>query len=147
MFNRPIRPVLSRRIPLAGPAGRLGAAQAALDKAAEKWVQETLKKMTLDEKVGQLLAPAINAVYTPADSDVDEQKLHLVRDLHVGGLHVFGGARADAAGAAEPELRDGASASRKGDPYAAAVLLNRLQQAATIPLLTTADFEGGAATS
>ena len=39
----------------------------------------------------------------------------------------------------------GASASRKGDPYAAAALLNRLQQASTIPLIATADFEGGAA--
>ncbi len=144
MFNRPI--------PLSFLAAFLSLAllaasappQAPLDKAAERWVQETLKRMTLDEKVGQLLAPAINAVYTPADSDVDEQKLHLVRDLHVGGLHVFGGGEPMPQALLNPNYGTGGGASRKGDPYAAAVFLNRLQQAATIPLLTTADFEGGA---
>ncbi|RPJ64363.1 MAG: TonB family protein [Acidobacteria bacterium] len=113
-----------------------------LDKAAEKWVQDTLKRMTLDEKVGQLLAPAINSVYTPTDSDIEEQKLHLVRDLHVGGIHVFGTAETFPQAMLNPNYGNG-SASRKGDPYAAAALLNRLQQAAKIPLMTTADFEGG----
>ena len=118
--------------------------RAPLDKAAERWVLETLKRMTLDEKVGQLLAPAINAVYTPADSDVEEQKLHLVRDLHVGGMHVFGGGEPMPQALLNPNYGAGGGASRKGDPYAAAVFLSRLQQAAKIPLLTTADFEGGA---
>ncbi len=113
-----------------------------LDKAGEKWVQDTLKRMTLDEKVGQLLAPAINSAYTPTDSDIEEQKLHLVRDLHVGGIHVFGTAETFPQAMLNPNYGNG-SASRKGDPYAAAVLLNRLQQAAKIPLMTTADFEGG----
>ena len=66
-------------------------AKPALDKVAEKWVQDTLKKMTLDEKVGQLLAPSIDAMVTSTDSDVWEKKLHLVRDLKVGAIHVFGG--------------------------------------------------------
>jgi beta-N-acetylhexosaminidase len=118
--------------------------QAPLDRAAERWVHDTLKRMTPDEKVGQLLAPAINAVYTPADSDVEEQKLHLVRDLHVGGMHVFGGAEPMPQALLNANYGTGGGASRKGDPYAAALFLNRLQQAAKIPLLTTADFEGGA---
>ena len=118
--------------------------QGALDRAAERWVQETLRRMSLDEKVGQLLAPAINAVYTPADSDVEEQKLHLVRDLHVGGMHVFGGSEAMPQAMLNPTYGAAGGASRKGDPYAAALFLNRLQQAAKVPLLTTADFEGGA---
>src|SRR5436309_4808907 len=37
----------------------------------------------------------------------------------------------------------GAGASRKGDPYVTAALLNRLQHEAEVPLLATADFEGG----
>ena len=113
-----------------------------LDKAAEKWVQDALKGLTLDEKIGQLLVPAINSVYTPTDSDIEEQKQHLVRDLHVGGIHVFGGAEVMPQAMLNPNY-GGGSASRKGDPYAAALLLNRLQQAAKIPLITTADFEGG----
>ena len=31
----------------------------ALDKDGEKWVQATLKKMTLDEKVGQMLVQLV----------------------------------------------------------------------------------------
>ena len=115
-----------------------------LDKAAEKWVQDTLKRMTLDEKVGQLLLPSIDAVVTSTDSDIYEKKLHLVRDLKVGAIHVFGGSEALPAELLNPNYGTSGSASRRGNPLAAATLLNRLQQASAIPLLTTADFEGGA---
>jgi len=119
-------------------------AKPALDKVAEKWVQDTLKKMTLDEKVGQLLAPSIDAMVTSTDSDVWEKKLHLVRDLKVGAIHVFGGSEPMPAALLNPNYPSGGSVGRKGDPLAAATFLNRLQQASAIPLLTTADFEGGA---
>ena len=125
-------------------ADRAAAARAAEERAAQKWVADTLKKMTLDEKIGQLLAPSINAAVTPVDSDAYEMAMHLVKDLRVGSIHVFGSAEATPAVLLNPVF-SGASAARKGDPYAAAALLNRLQQAAAIPLLTTADFEGGAA--
>ena len=87
----------------------------------EAWVEKTLKAMTLDEKVGQLLIPTVTGGFRNTESD-DFQKLrHDVIDLHVGGYHTFGG---DAAGVAS--------------------LLNDLQRMAKIPLLTTADMEGGA---
>ena len=147
-MSRPRGPLSFLVAAVVASVGLLAAQPAApwppVDKAAERWVRETLKRMTLDEKVGQLLAPAINAVYTPSDSDVDEQKLHLVRDLHVGGMHVFGGGEPMPQALLNPNYGTSGGASRKGDPYAAAVFLNRLQQAAKIPLLTTADFEGGA---
>jgi len=115
-----------------------------LDKAAEKWVRDTFKKMTLEEKVGQLLAPSIDAMVTSTDSDVYEKKLRLVRDLKVGAIHVFGGSELMPAALLNPNYPSGGSAGRKGDPLAAATFINRLQQASSIPLLTTADFEGGA---
>jgi beta-N-acetylhexosaminidase len=115
-----------------------------LDKASEKWVQDTLRKMSLDEKVGQLIAPSIDAAVTSTDSDTYERKLRLVRDLKVGAIHVFGGSEATPAALLNPNYGASGSAGRKGDPLAAVTLLNRLQQAAAIPLLTTADFEGGA---
>jgi beta-N-acetylhexosaminidase len=124
-------------------AARAAAARAAEERAAQKWVADTLKKMSLDEKVGQLLAPSINAAVTPQDSDAYEAALHLVRDLHVGAIHVFGSAELTPAVMLNPNY-GGASAARKGDPYAAAAFLNRLQQTSAVPLLTTADFEGGA---
>jgi len=117
-------------------------AEAPLDKVAQRWVEQTLKKMTLDEKVGQLLASSIDAAVTNIDSETYERKRHLVRDLHVGGMHVFGSSELTPSVLLNPNF-SGPSASRKGDPYAAAALLNRLQQEAAIPLLTTADFEGG----
>jgi beta-N-acetylhexosaminidase len=126
------------------PAAPQAQARPPLDKAAEKWVQDTLKKMTLDEQVGQLLAPSIDAMVTSTDSDVYEKKLHLVRDLKVGAIHVFGGSELMPAALLNSNYPSGGSAGRKGDPLAAAAFLNRLQQAAAIPLLTTADFEGGA---
>ena len=87
----------------------------------EAWVEKALKAMTLDEKVGQLLIPTVTGGFRNTESD-DFQKLrHDVVDLHVGGYHTFGG---DAAGVAS--------------------LLNDLQRMAKIPLLTTADMEGGA---
>jgi len=114
----------------------------ALDKAAEKWVAQTLKAMTLDEKIGQLLFPSFNAVFTSSDSDALERRLHFVRDLRVGGFHTFGGAELMPQVLLDANY-GGASASRKGDPYAAAAIINRLQRESKLPLLTSADFEGG----
>ena len=100
--------------------------------------------MTLDEKVGQLIFPSINAAYLSTDSDEFERLRHLVRDLKVGGFHVFGSAEAFPQVMLNP-VWGGGNAMRKGEPYSAALLLNRLQSESAIPLLTSGDFEGGAA--
>jgi beta-glucosidase-like glycosyl hydrolase len=150
--HRPARLVALTGLVLAAVAAMLAAAVLAappparppLDKTAEKWVRDTLKRMTLDEKVGQLLVPSIDAVITSTDSDTYEKKLHLVRDLKVGAIHVFGGSEPLPAELLNSNYGTSGSASRRGNPLAAATLLNRLQQASAIPLLTTADFEGGA---
>ena len=137
----------------AGPAGQAPSAkEARLEKqAAEKrlkdadlWVTRTLAKMTLDEKIGQLIFTSFNAAYMSTDGDEFERLRHLVRDLKVGGIHVFGSAEALPQVMLNP-VWGGGPASRKGDPYAAATTLNRLQSESAIPLLTSGDFEGGAA--
>src|SRR3989442_320764 len=61
-----------------------------LDRAAERWVEQTLKTLTIDEKVGQLIVPSFESNYLSTDSDVFEQLSRLVREYHVGGFHVFG---------------------------------------------------------
>src|SRR5512143_2644773 len=43
----------------APPAGSVASR---LDRQAEAWVGRTLKKMTLDEKVGELVVPGLNGV-------------------------------------------------------------------------------------
>jgi beta-N-acetylhexosaminidase len=136
-----------------GQAGAAGTAkQARLEKqAAEKrqkeadlWVARTLKAMSLDEKIGQLIFSYINATHVAEDSPEMARLTHLVRDLKVGGIHVFGGAEAFPPVMLNP-VWGGGPAMRKGDPLAAALLLNRLQGLSKVPLLTSGDFEGGAA--
>ena len=114
-------------------------AQDDLDPAARRWVEETLGRMTLDEKVGQLVTPSLRSVYTSSDSAVHDDLTALVREHRVGGVHVFGARRA------RPDVLLNPTYSRTalGQPLAAASLLNRLQAAAEVPLLVTADFETG----
>jgi len=111
----------------------------ALDRTAAKWVDDTLKKMTLDEKVGQLIVPAFNSTYLASDTDEFELLVKKVTDLHVGGFHVFGGTEL----APAVLLNANYGSVILGQPMAAASILNRLQEKSTLPLLNTADFEAG----
>jgi len=111
-----------------------------LDAEAEQWVAATLKKMTLDDKVGQLLVSSFDSVYVSTDSREYDALVKTVHEYHVGGFHMFGGAEP-----APDVLLDAHYASVKlGQPLAAASLMNRLQAIATYPLLNSADFETGA---
>ena len=114
-------------------------AQDDLDPAARRWVDETLARLRIDEKVGQLVTPTFRSLYTSSDSAIYDDLRDLVREHRVGGVHVFGGRRA------RPDVLLNPTYSRTtlGQPLAAASLLNRLQAAADIPLLVTADFETG----
>lgn len=113
--------------------------QAAGDRSADQWVEATLAGMTLDEKVGQLLAPGFSGVYTSTDSETFDALAELVREHHVGGFVVFGGA--------EPTpdvlLNPSWPTVTLGQPLATASLANRLQALSKVPLLNSADFETG----
>src|SRR2546429_7051057 len=95
-----------------------------LDRAAAKWVDQTLGKMTLDEKIGQLLVTSLNASFTSADSDAYDKLRHLVRDVKVGGIHVFGGTEAFPAVMLNPTYGTG-GAPRQGEPFAAPLWYHR----------------------
>jgi beta-N-acetylhexosaminidase len=110
-----------------------------LDKSATKWVETTFKSMSLDEKVGQLIVTSTESTYLPTDSDAFEALAKKVTELHVGGIHVFGGTDR-ATGAL---LNNAGGTVILGQPLAAASILNRLQALSTIPLLNTGDFEAG----
>src|SRR5579884_1521429 len=88
---------------------------------AASWVDRTLKSMTLDEKIGQLLVPNTSGGFKSIDSPEFQKLRSDVVDYHVGGYHVSSG---DAAGIA--------------------VVINELQRSAKVPLMITADLEGGA---
>jgi len=110
-----------------------------LDRAAEEWVRATLARLTVDEKIGQLIVPSFESNFLSTDSDSFDALARLVRDYHVGGFHVFG-----ASTPAPPVLLNpGYGTVILGQPFSAASLINRLQAMSTVPLLNTADFETG----
>jgi beta-glucosidase-like glycosyl hydrolase len=110
-----------------------------LDAEGERWVSSTLKRMTLDDKVGQLLVSSFDSEYVSTDSRAYDALVKTVHEYRVGGFHMFGGAEP-----APDVLLDAHYASvRLGQPLAAASLMNRLQSIATYPLLNSADFETG----
>ncbi len=110
-----------------------------LDKAGEKWVETTFKAMTLDDKVGQLIVTSADSTYLASDTDEFERLAKRVTDLHVGGIHLFGGTERTPGVLLDPNY----GATILGDAFAAASLLNRLQTLSKIPLLNTSDFEAG----
>jgi beta-N-acetylhexosaminidase len=110
-----------------------------LDRGAEQWVAQTLKKLTLDEKVGQLIVPSFESNYLSTDSDTFDALTRLVREYHVGGFHVFGASIP----APSVLLNSGYGTVILGQPLAVAFLVNRLQALSAVPLMNTADFETG----
>ena len=110
-----------------------------LDQSTERWVQATFKKMSLDEKVGQLLVSSFQSSYISSDSETFAELAKAVREYHVGGFHVFG-----ASELAPPVLLNASYGTvTLGQPLEAASTLNRLQALSAVPLLNTADFEAG----
>lgn len=85
------------------------------------WVEKTLRRLSLEEKIGQLLFVAINGRFFPADSEEMARLRYLVREKKIGGVILFG-----------------------GEVYETAILLNQLQKWASVPLLVSSDLERGA---
>ena len=112
-------------------------ALAPLDRTAQQWVEQTLSALSLDERVGQVLASSFLATYTSADSEIYDNLRRLVEEQRLGGFLVFGGRTATPGVLLNPTY----PAVTLGDPHAAASMLNRLQRASKVPLLNSGDFE------
>jgi beta-N-acetylhexosaminidase len=109
------------------------------DPEGEKWVQATFKKMSLEDKVGQLIVSSFPSSFISTDSQAFDDLAKAVRESRVGGFHVFG-----ASELAPPVLLNPTYGTvTLGQPLEAASTVNRLQALATIPLLNSADFETG----
>ncbi len=110
---------------------RKTAAPPALPPAARKWVETTLRGMTLEEKIGQLLFTTYHGSLLATDRAAYAQLQHDIKELHVGGLiNVTVGSPLGIV---------------KSQAYPTAVLSNQLQRMAKLPLLIGADFERGTA--
>jgi beta-N-acetylhexosaminidase len=102
-----------------------------LSPATNSWVETTLRKMTADEKIGQLLFTTYHGSLTATDTAAYRQMMHDVTDLHVGGfINVTEGSPLGIV---------------KSQAYPTAVLNNQLQAKSKLPLLIGADFERGTA--
>lgn len=88
---------------------------------ALKWANKELGRMSLDEKIGQLISVGVNATFLNQDSEAFRALRHQVEDNHIGGIILF-----------------------RGPVYESVVLVNRMQQLARRPLLISADLEAGA---
>ncbi len=87
---------------------------------AFKWADKQLKKMSVDEKIGQLVHIGINARFLNQESpEYQELKRQVVKNK-IGGITVF-----------------------VGGVYETVHLMNRMQELAEIPLLISSDFETG----
>ncbi len=96
-------------------------AQLTLTPSQKAWVDQTLRKMTLEEKLGQLLFPATQGEFLNLKSERFREIQDNVEKFHAGGYVIRG-----------------------GDPALTYLLVKRMQGLARIPLLITADLEGGA---
>ena len=116
-----------------------GVAQAPLDKAAQQWVEATLRKLTLEQLVGQMVFAPLNSTYVSSDSAAYDALVKLIHESHIGGVIAFGGTEP----VPQVMLNPTYSPIILGQPMELASLLNRLQSVSALPLLTSSDFEWG----
>ena len=100
-----------------------------LDHGGEKWAQKTLKKMSLEEKVGQLFMVWARAKFLNLNGPEYAQYHQILQKYHVGGFALTVPA-------------EGAFVYYN-QPYEAAMLVNQLQRESRLPLIFAADFERG----
>ena len=91
-----------------------------LEGSGRRWVQRTLDRMTLKEKIGQMIGCPFSGRFMNKASDAWKDLEDLTINYHVGCFILFG-----------------------GEVYETAQVINDLQERAKIPLLISADLERG----
>ncbi len=85
-----------------------------------RWAKKTLNRMTLEEKIGQMVACRYSGNFVNRNSEYFQNLKTLIEEQKIGGLIIFGGV-----------------------VYETAILTNSFQELAKIPLLVASDFERG----
>jgi len=92
-----------------------------LSEPAKAWVAKTMKRLSLRDKIAQLIQVRVQGKFlnrhSPEFLDIQDE----IRRNHVGGVVLFA-----------------------GNIYESAILLNQLQSLSQLPLVVSADFERGA---
>ncbi len=100
-----------------------------IDHEGEQWARNTLKKMSLEEKVGQMFMIWARSAFLNVNSPEYLQLRDTMHRFHIGAFGITVPA-------------DG-SVLKKSSPYELAALTNQLQSDSELPLLVAADFERG----
>ncbi|MFZ3211880.1 MAG: glycoside hydrolase family 3 protein, partial [Terriglobales bacterium] len=97
----------------------------------DKWAQKTLHKLSLEEKIGQMLMIRAQTEFFNAQSPDFLQLRDNLRRYHIGGVLLT--------------VASEGGAVFRNQPYEAAMLTNQLQRESRLPLIFAADFERGLA--
>jgi beta-N-acetylhexosaminidase len=100
-----------------------------VDKAGQKWADKTLRRMSAEDKVGQLFAIWVRVQFFNDADPIFVQLRDNIRKYHIGSLVM--------------SVPVDGPVLLKSQPSVAAELLNRLQKTSKLPLLVSADFERG----
>ncbi|MCA1624247.1 MAG: glycoside hydrolase family 3 protein [Acidobacteria bacterium] len=90
------------------------------DRKAEKWVAQTLKNLTLREKIGQMVMVRMSGEFANLNSEKFAESRRQVEENKLGGFIVF-----------------------RGEANSIAALTNEMQRISKLPLLFAADYERG----
>ena len=91
-----------------------------IDQNAEKWVEQTLKNLSLREKIGQMVMVRMSGEFTNLNSERFAELRRHVEENRLGGFIVF-----------------------RGEANSIAAQTNELQRLSKLPLLFAADYERG----
>ena len=100
-----------------------------LTSEGNKWAEKTLKKLSLEEKIGQMIQIRAYADFLNVESDAYRQVSDSIKKYHLGSIILT------------VRVSDGLLI--KDLPYEAAALTNLFQKESKLPLLVAADFERG----
>lgn len=100
-----------------------------LDRQGEQWASKTLRRMTLEEKIGQMIMVWAKVQFLNVESPEVLQLRDELTKYHLGGFGITDPTDG-------PELFE-------SEPLEAAALTNELQRYSRVPLLFAADFERG----
>lgn len=100
-----------------------------LDRKGERWAASTLHKMSLEEKIGQLIMVWARVQFLNVESPDYLELRDEMAKYHVGGFGIT--------------IPTEGALLLKSEPLEAAALTNRLQKDSKYPLLFAADFERG----
>ena len=100
-------------------------------RAQQRWADRTLKHLTLEEKIGQMIEVRGIMGYYNADDPTFQQLIADIRKYHLGAVHL--------------SVNTDGPLLLRTEPYEAAMTTNLLQQEShqKVPLIFSVDFERG----